>query len=413
MGNFFSVLPQGQSNHSRVASLTRIENIPTLTSCESTGGSQSPMESTTILSFLESTRAYYSQEGNLPDPRSADATLNRDIENYKFYLASRGAYHNLSQFHGLTQRIRERLEYEFEPPPNQSPPDPTPSFAVWREHTCNLGPEYQSPLIFDTYAKCIAGVASVPTITAYHMSREAVAERDRRWLYGLSGSSLGINILSLQVSRLLLRWTFVRAELVPSSELARLIRNICRSRIIKLTIWIVTETEITREEQDDVISDIEGANQLLDSGLPPNAALTPLQVPIPYLSLSSPAVQMLGEAELLDIPAPHQDLRLSPQNLAEGGHVQNITTSELVEPDERPDPALLRHEWQQLAEQAEEVHIQNLTISEILDVLRDELARDDAEVSDDEDENLRFNRYLHPPRDDFYDGFSAYFDSTW
>ncbi|KAH9222528.1 hypothetical protein DL95DRAFT_402050 [Leptodontidium sp. 2 PMI_412] len=358
-----SAFQQGKSNHIMMSSSPPIRNPP-------------------VLSFLESTRAYYSRQGNPPDSESADGMLNRDIENYESYLASRGARWELSQFNNLTRRIREDPHYRFKPPV-QFPAGPTMSFTDFLERNSALGPEYQHPLIFDTYAKYIASVASASTVAMYAASREEVAEGDRRWLYKLSRNHLGPSISTLQIARSGFREVFERTGALPVTKLTEPIRKTCQSRISQLTFLIATEMVLPQAELEAMENEYANISSFLSVGsLPPRSKP---RSRIPPLSLGSPIVPVSEEA-----PSPSRSpipsLSLGSPLVPIFDPVQRPMTTPNAPPNSPRSRVPVRD--------AEGARIENMLALEFVEELRDKLTRDDASSSDDENEI--------PLRDDSY-----------
>ncbi|KAG4428942.1 hypothetical protein IFR05_015575 [Cadophora sp. M221] len=247
--------------------------------------SSRPVQNPPVLSFLESTRADYSRQGSPPDSESADTMLNRDIENYEFYLSSRGAREELGQFSKLAQRIREDPKYRFKPP-IQFPSGPIMSFTNFLESNSTLGPEYQYPLAFDTYAKYIASVGSASAVAMYAASREEVAEGDRRWLYQLPRSHLGPNIPTLRAARRGFREVYENARVLPVTKLMEPIMNICKLRINQLSFLIALETILPQAELEAIENDYARISGFVSVGSLPSRNGSS----IPPLSLGSPSI---------------------------------------------------------------------------------------------------------------------------
>ncbi|PVH77069.1 hypothetical protein DL98DRAFT_591609 [Cadophora sp. DSE1049] len=307
--------------------------------------SQSADQKAPPLSFLEFTRAYYKQDKNRLGIESADAMLSRDIQNYVRYLNDRRAFDDLSSFLWLCESIRE-TEYEFVPqstfPENPAPP----SCSLFRSQTAGIGPAYEYPQVYDTYGKFITGLASAETMAAYSAGRELVAEGDRRWLYGLGGHDRSVNAIEMH-----------------------------RLREEFRAVW--------QDASSIICPDIIDHPPRCASPKTKKNSLTSI-----YYML------IIGSSR----PENKQPIYKDQLCLV-------TTRSSQSEEENEDDLPLSRYEWRQLARQAENDHVIKMTVEEFLDELREveTQIQADADMSDDEDENIHFPRFSLQ-RDDVYYG---------
>ncbi|KAK0103079.1 hypothetical protein ONS95_000742 [Cadophora gregata] len=324
--------------------------------------SQSWDEESTPLSFLEFTRAYYKQDQNCPIIETVDTMLIRDIRNYERYLNDRRAFDELSIFLELRGHI-QTTNYDFVPQSKFQGNTPPPSFSDFNSQYTGIGPDYVYPQICNTYSKFITGLVSPETLKAYAVSREVVAEGDRRWLYGLKRNEESCRSIEIHMLRREFREAWEDAASILNPEVLSHVEACCVPRIIQLTILIATDMEIPREEEESITNDLLYAENWI--------------------------LQAREQTSRSSRPAPSCE--------------RGEESQPAVELEERDRPLDL-YEWRQLVMQAQDNYYENMTLGEFLVELKEEAAGVEAEdeMSEDEDENIHIPRCFSRQADTYY-----------